>query len=93
MNKQKKPNTRKLLRRKASKRKRTQCNEKRANKIRHSKRGIKPSLKPTSNSIETADTTKRPVEECSFPEENNRLLFRQTGIESVESGERRNHKR
>ena len=65
----------------ASKRKRTQCYEKRANEIRYSKRSIKPSLKPTSNSIETLDKPKQFTKEYSLPKKNHRLLQEKLNVE------------
>jgi hypothetical protein len=67
--------TRKLLEPKASARKRTQCSEERAIQMQHAKRSTKPSLKPTSDSIETVDKPKQFTKEYSLPKENHRLLL------------------
>ena len=66
--------TRNLLEPKASTRKRTQCNEERAIQMQYAKRSTKPSLKPTSDSIETVDKPKQFTKEYSLPKKNHRLL-------------------
>jgi hypothetical protein len=73
-------NNRELLSHRAGAGERTQCSEERAIQIQHAERSIKPNCQPTSNSIEKMDSSKRTFEERTFPKEDNRLLFRQTGM-------------
>ncbi len=62
---------------KAGEGERTQCSQAHAKQIQHAKRSIKPNCRPTSNSIEKMDSSKRTFEKSPIPKENYRLFLSQ----------------